>query len=224
MATIAENVASLMERIRRMEKRSGRGESSVRLLAATKMVAPERIREAIAAGIDLVGENRVQEAESKRGAISKQVEFHMIGHLQGNKARRAVTLFDCIESIDSLDLARKVAAEKARAGGTMRVMLELNLGGEDSKSGFEEDDLRAHFEKIRQLEGLTVKGLMALPPYVEPEEARPYFQRLRRLGEELFGRESFELSMGMSHDFEVAVEEGATIVRIGTAIFGERHY
>ncbi len=186
-------------------------------------MASERIREAIEAGINLVGENRVQEAESKRSAVPKHVELHMIGHLQSNKAKRAVTLFDCIESIDSMDLARKVAAEKARTGQTMRVMLELNVGGEDSKGGFAEEELRAHFDEIRRLDGLAVEGLMALPPYVEPEEARPYFQRLRRLGEELFGRQPFELSMGMSHDFVVAVEEGATIVRVGTAIFGERH-
>ena len=223
MATIAENVASVIERIRSSERRSGRREGSVGLLAATKSVAPEHIREAIEAGIDLVGENRVQEAETKRGAVPKHVELHMIGHLQGNKAKRAVSLFDCIQTIDSLDLARKVAAEKARAGQKMRVMLELNVGGEDSKSGFAEEDLRAHFDEIRRLEGLALEGLMALPPYVEPQEARPYFQRLRRLGAELFGDQPFELSMGMSHDFEVAVEEGATIVRVGTAIFGGRH-
>jgi len=195
----------------------------VRLLAATKSVDAARVVDAIQAGIRLLGENRVQEAERKRSSIPAGVEFHMIGHLQSNKTRKAVALFDCIQSIDSVKLARAVGEEASRAGRIMDVMLEVNLEREESKSGFPEEGLRAGFGEIEAITGLRVIGLLSIPPVTEPEEARPHFRRLRQLGAELFHQRPHELSMGMSHDFETAIEEGATIVRIGTGIFGERN-
>lgn len=223
MWSIRENTEMILDRIRSAERRAGRAEGSTTLLAATKTVDPSRIAEAVGGGVRLIGENRVQEAEAKRAHIPRDVSIHMIGHLQCNKARKAVALFDCIQSIDSARLAAAVAAEVVGRGQRVRVMLEVNLAGESTKSGFTEDELRRAFPGIMAIEGLQVEGLMAVPPLGSPDESRPYFVRLRRLAAELFGDGPVALSMGMSHDFEVAVEEGATIVRVGTAIFGERN-
>lgn len=222
METIRSRVTAIIDRMRAAEQRAGRPVGAARLLAATKSVPPERILEAVDAGVRLIGENRVQEAEAKRAALPPDLELHMIGHLQTNKAKKAAELFACVESVDSARVARAIAEVAQRRGAVFPVLLEVNIGGEESKNGIGEDELQAAIEEIREIAGLRVEGLMAIPPIGEPEESRPYFRRLREIGRQCFGGAAHELSMGMSHDFEVAVEEGATIVRVGSAIFGER--
>lgn len=222
METIRSRVTAIIDRIQAAEARAGRQLGSARLLAATKSVPPEKIVEAVEAGVRLIGENRVQEAEAKRAALPADLELHMIGHLQTNKAKKAAELFACIESVDSVRVARAVADAAQRRGTVFPVLLEVNIGHEASKSGIGEDGLRSALEEIRAIAGIRVAGFMAIPPIGEPEQSRPYFHRLRELGRRHFGDRAHELSMGMSHDFEVAVEEGATIVRVGSAIFGER--
>jgi pyridoxal phosphate enzyme (YggS family) len=227
---IRDTLARVQERIAAACRRAGRRPEDVRLVAVSKTVVPERIREAYEAGVRDFGENRVQEAASKRPALSDlTVTWHLIGHLQTNKAKLARELFHWIHSIDSTRVADKVHQAAVCTGERLPVLIEVNLGGEVSKSGVREAEVRPLAEHILRLESLELRGLMAIPPFSEdPEQVRPYFRRLRELAREL---ESMglppsclqELSMGMSHDFEVAIEEGATIVRLGTAIFGERN-
>ncbi len=227
---IRDNLARVQERIAAACRRAGRRPEDVRPVIVSKTVVPERIREAYEAGVRDFGENRVQEAASKRPALSDlTVTWHLIGHLQTNKAKLARELFHWIHSIDSTRLADKVHQAAVCTGERLPVLIEVNLGGEVSKSGVREAEVRPLAEHILRLESLDLRGLMAIPPFSEdPEQVRPYFRRLRELAREL---ESMglppsclqELSMGMSHDFEVAIEEGATIVRLGTAIFGERN-
>jgi len=222
--SIADNIARVRERMAAAGLRAGRWPDEIKLMAVSKTVEPERIGEAYAAGIRLFGENRVQEFESKAAALHDlaEAEWHLIGHLQSNKAKKAAELFGAVDSVDSLKLARKLdeAAEKP-----LPVLIEINIGGEEAKSGVDphsgdlEELLRAEFKKVE------VRGLMAIPPFTEdPEGARPYFRRMRELREEVARKWPGvrELSIGMSHDFEVAIEEGSTCVRVGTAIFGER--
>jgi pyridoxal phosphate enzyme (YggS family) len=188
----------------------------------------ELVQAAIAAGARLIGENYVQEAEEKRHAISEAVEWHMIGHLQRNKVKAALNTFDLIQSLDTVALARELDKEGRRNGKTVRTLIEINLGDEQSKSGIGRDKVAELVERVSELAHLQVEGLMAVPPFKEnPEEIRPYFRSLRELQVELQGWKipngSFnELSMGMTHDYPIAIEEGATIVRIGTALFGPR--
>ena len=222
MSDIRSNIHAIVDRIRRAEARAGRKEGSVKLLAATKSVDLPIVIKAAEEGIRLIGENRVQEAERKKAVIPANVKFHMIGHLQSNKVRKAVALFDCIQSIDSLKLARCIGEESSRVGRQMPIMLEVNIGHEASKSGFLQEELCESFSDLKRVPGIIVCGLMSIPPAFDAEDARPYFARLQKLGQMLFGGEAHDLSMGMSHDFEVAIEEGSTIVRIGTAIFGGR--
>jgi pyridoxal phosphate enzyme (YggS family) len=223
--TIAENIRNVAERISKAASRAGRRPDDIDLVAITKTVDIERIREAIAAGIRIVGENYVQEAREKIAAIGHGVEWHMTGHLQRNKARGAVDLFDMVQTVDTIELARELDKRARAAGKVLRCLVEINLGGEISKTGIGKDELLPFLQSLRDLNSLSVQGLMAIPPYFEDAEmARPYFKAMRQLLERAKG-EGFplrELSMGMSHDFEVAIEEGATMVRIGTAIFGER--
>lgn len=204
-------------------QRSGRDLESVKLVAVSKTHPANVIREAIAAGLTVFGENRVQEAENKIAELGREgIEWHLIGHLQSNKARRAVELFDVIQSVDSVELATRldrICGEMGR--GSLPVLMQVDLAGETTKSGVAETDLPQLIDVVRGCKHLSLKGLMVLPPYFDdPEATRPYFRRLRELRDRhtLGG----DLSMGMSHDFEVAIEEGATIVRVGTAIFGER--
>ena len=228
---IATRVAAVRERIARAAERASRPAEAVRLVAISKTFPAEAVREAFSAGVRDFGENRVQEAESKIAALADLgaagLHWHLVGHLQSNKARRAATLFDTVHSIDSLDLARRLARVGAESGCTLRGLVQVDLAGEQTKFGLDEGELLTALEALRGEPGLGVEGLMALPPYLEdPEAVRPFFRRLRELGERataagLAGR---ELSMGMSHDFEVAIEEGATMVRVGSAIFGERTY
>jgi hypothetical protein len=227
---IADRVAAVRERIARAAERAARPPGDVRLVAISKTYPPQAVREAFAAGVRDFGENRVQEAEPKIAATADLREsglrWHLVGHLQSNKARRAAVLFEVVQSLDSLDLASRLARSGAEAGRPVRALVQVDLAGEETKFGLPEADLLPALEALRGREGLRVEGLMVLPPYLEdPEKVRPFFRRLRELGEcagEAGLLQGRELSMGMSHDFEAAIEEGATIVRVGTAIFGER--
>jgi hypothetical protein len=228
MIDVGANYRRIADSIAEAASKSGRDARQVKLLAATKSQQIELIRAAVDAGINLIGENYVQEAAVKKPLITGAVEWHMIGHLQRNKVKAAVDLFDVFESLDNLALARELDKEGQRRNKIMRVFVEVNLGGEQGKTGVLEDHAAALVEQIVSLSHLRVEGLMSVPPYREdPEQVRPYFQRLRllqvKLGESRSPRlELRELSMGMSHDYKVAIQEGATIVRIGTALFGAR--
>jgi pyridoxal phosphate enzyme (YggS family) len=224
---ISEKLASVRERIAHAAARAERHPSDVMLIAVTKTQPVETIREAIAAGLTTLGENRVQEWESKRADFSGDpVRCHLIGHLQSNKARKAAAIFDRVDSLDSVPLAQKLDAAAAEEGNRLGVLIEVHLGDELSKSGVAESDLDSLTNAVRGFTNLKLEGLMAVPPYFENlEQVRPYFRRLRELRERLRARTGLPLpvlSMGMSHDFEVAIEEGATEVRLGSALFGER--
>jgi len=216
----------IRETIQRSAGRAGRDAGSVRLVGVVKTVPAERVREAVALGLEDLGENRVQEAERKIAAVGRGARWHMIGHLQRNKAARAVELFDRIHGVDGVELAMALSRHAARAGRTLPVMVEVNVSGEGSKFGVHPERLPELLEGIVELPGLVVDGLMTVGRMVErAEEARPTFARLRELRDRAaarLGRELPELSMGMSADYEVAVEEGATMVRVGTALFGAR--
>ncbi len=226
MTDIAANFERIQAQIAAAAGRAGRDGNSVKLLGASKTVEAERIRAAITAGLCLFGENRIQEATSKMDDVGGAARWHFIGHLQSNKVRVAVELFEMIESVDSLTLAREIDKWAERAGKTMPILVEVNVAGEKSKFGFKPDALLSQIAEINSLGHLAVHGLMAIPPYCEnPEESRLYFRSVREWKERIekeAGVPMVELSMGMSHDFEVAVEEGATIVRVGEALFGPR--
>lgn len=234
MSETAEHIARLEERIAAACRRAGRRRQDVRLVAVSKTVPPERICEAYDAGLREFGENRVQEAERKLPALRElDITWHMIGHLQTNKTRRARELFQWIHSIDSLRLAQKLDRDSeggvaSAAAAPLPVLIEVNLGGEASKSGVAEAATLDLARAINALPNVSLRGLMTVPPVTDdPEGARRYFSRLRELGrtiesERLPNVRMDELSMGMSLDFEVAIEEGATLVRVGGAIFGER--
>ena len=227
--SVAENVEQVRERIHRACRRSGRASEDVRLIAVSKTKPAESIRQAYAAGLREFGENRVQEAAGKRKELEDlDAVWHLIGHLQSNKAKQAVGLFDFIHSVDSLHLAERIDRAAAALGRKLPVLIEVHLGEETSKFGVEEDELTRLAEQVGALPSLDLQGLMTLPPFFDdPEDVRPFFRRLRQLAGRIEARNMSgvsmrELSMGMSHDFEIAIEEGATIVRVGTAIFGER--
>jgi hypothetical protein len=227
---IAERVATVRERIARSASRAGRGEGEVTLVAVSKTHPPEEIREAFAAGVRDFGENKVQEAEKKVSALAdlreKGLRWHMVGHLQANKARKAVALFDRIHSIDDVELAPRLEKAAAERKKVARVLLQVDLAHEDTKFGLEEARVFPALEALRAMKSVRVEGLMVFPPYeADPERVRPFFRRLRELRDQARARQLLlgdDLSMGMSHDLEVAVEEGATLVRVGTAVFGER--
>lgn len=226
---IAARLSAVRERIARAAERAGRHADEVTLVGICKTHPPEAVRAAAAAGLVDFGENRVQEAESKLAAtadLRAGLRWHLVGHLQKNKARRAVALLDRVHSVDDVELGRKLAAASAELGRRLSVLVQVDLAGEATKSGCPESELLPLLEGLRGLAALEVDGLMVLPPYLEdPEDVRPYFRRLRALRDQALARgllAGAELSMGMSHDFEVAVEEGATLVRVGTALFGER--
>lgn len=217
MNTVADNIADVQERIVRAAERAGRSADDVQLIAVSKTVLPEGIEEALAARVTVFGESKVQEARAKIAVVSGRARWHMVGHLQSNKARDAVALFEVIHSVDSVKLAGELNKAAAEAGRTQAILLEVNVSGEVSKFGLKPDDVEAVLAQINALPRIEVQGLMTIPP--AGKEARPFFRQLRALRDRLALR---ELSMGMSHDFETAIEEGATMVRIGTAIFGER--
>ena len=224
--SLPDNLNSIQQRIQAACARAGRETSSVTLLAVGKTHPPETILAAARLGLLVFGENKVQEAKAKIPLCPGQLRWHFIGHLQSNKVRDAVNLFQMIESVDSLSLAQEINERAADAAKTMPVLLEVNLAGEASKFGYQPDQLLAELKEINALPRLEIHGLMTVPPWApDAEKSRPYFRQLRELKQEceqLLGAPLPHLSMGMSGDFEVAIEEGATIVRIGTALFGPR--
>jgi len=230
--SVVSNISAIRERIYTAARRAGRSENEIALMAVTKTHAPELIREAYSAGLRLFGENRVQEFAAKASALAglSAAEWHMIGHLQTNKAARAAELFSAIDSVDSVKLADKLNSAALALNKKLNVLIEVNVGGESAKSGVAPDstELEAVLQAVPRFEALEFRGLMTVPPFTDdPQHARPYFRRLRQLRDTIAARHLPSinlgtLSMGMSHDFEVAVEEGSTCIRIGTAIFGER--
>ena len=220
MHEIRAGLNRVRERVAAAAERAGRRADDVLLIAVSKTVDVERIREAVAAGVAALGENRVQEAKAKVAALGHPVPWHLIGHLQTNKVKDALALFDVIHSVDRLELAREIERRAAGESRPVDVLLEVNVGAEASKSGFAPDAVAGALDAIAGMAHLKVRGLMAIPPVVErAEDSRAAFQSLRALRD----RHGLgELSMGMSADFEVAIEEGATMVRVGTAIFGAR--
>jgi PLP dependent protein len=229
---IPDNIAEVRERIASAARRAARPVADIALMAVTKTHPPELIRQAYAAGLRRFGENRVQEFSGKSGALADlaDAEWHMIGHLQTNKAGKAAELFRAVDSVDSVKLAEKLDASARALGKSLRVLIEINVGGETAKSGVAADShaLEELLLAAPRFEALEFRGLMTVPPFAEdPERARPYFRRLRELRVAIAARQlpavhMRVLSMGMSHDFEVAIEEESTCVRVGTAIFGER--
>ncbi|HSE31442.1 MAG TPA: YggS family pyridoxal phosphate-dependent enzyme [Pyrinomonadaceae bacterium] len=227
---LCDRLTSVIGRINAAAARAQRSARDITLIAISKTHSSDRIRTAVDCGVRDVGENRLQEAEPKIHEVGRdRVRWHLVGHLQANKARKAVRLFDVMHSLDSVALAKRLdrlCSEESR--DVLPVLIQVNLGGEETKSGVDERDLFALVEAIQSCERLKLTGLMSVPPYFEDaERVRPFFSRLRQLRDDLKSRGSFgsapgELSMGMTHDFEVGIEEGATMVRIGTAIFGER--
>jgi|SRR5213594_1077046 len=223
---LAENLVSIRQRIAKACDRAGRDPAAVTLLAVTKAMPPEVVREAAEAGLTLFGENKVQEAKAKIPLCPDRLRWHMIGHLQSNKCRDATQLFEMIHSVDSVPLAEEIQKWADREAKSMPVLLEVNLAGESAKFGFRPDAVATALPQINSLPRVEVHGLMTLGPWTpDPEKVRPIFRQLRELKarcEQALGAPLPHLSMGMSGDFEVAVEEGATIVRLGTALFGPR--
>jgi hypothetical protein len=228
----SDNIAAIRQRIETAAKRAGRKPEEIALMAVTKTHPPEQIRQAYAAGIRLFGENRVQEWAGKAGSLKDlpEAQWHMIGHLQSNKAANAVELFDAIDSVDSVKLAQKLNAAAQNQNQKIAALIEVNVGGEQAKSGVapHSEDLEDLLLSAPRFGALEFRGLMTVPPFSDhAEDTRPYFRRLREIRDTIARRKlpgiGMEvLSMGMSHDFEVAIEEGSTCVRVGTAIFGER--
>ena len=229
MSTISENLKRLEEGIEKAALRSGRRNEDITIVAVTKNVEPERIIEGIDAGIKIIGENRIQEAEEKFKFITKDVEKHLVGHLQTNKVKKALELFDLIQSVDSLHLAQEISKKAKEKEKPAEVLIEVNTSGEPSKYGIKPEEVSGLVEEISRLENISIKGLMTVGLLTEEiEKVRPCFVKLRNIFESLksLKKENVEmkyLSMGMSSDFEVAIEEGANMIRIGTAIFGARN-
>jgi PLP dependent protein len=225
MFSVKENLLKVRERIERASQKAGRDPKEIKLVAVSKTVEVARIKEAIEAGVSILGENYVQEAQEKIEEIGRIVSWHFIGHLQSNKAKYAILLFDMVHSLDSLPLAEELNRRAEHADRVIKVMIEVNLSKEATKFGTDEERVVNLAKGIQNLSYLSLEGLMTMPPYFDsPEMSRPYYIALRKLKEKMTneGIPMKELSMGMSNDFEVAIEEGATYVRVGTAIFGRR--
>jgi pyridoxal phosphate enzyme (YggS family) len=236
MASIKENLLGVMERIEKAARKVGRDPNEIKLVAVSKTVEAARIKEAIEAGVSILGENYVQEAQKKieevgrpacteRFGEGRPVSWHFIGHLQSNKVKYAIRLFDMVHSLDSIPLAEELNRRAEQADRVIRVMIEVNLSKEATKFGTDEEVVVNLAKRIQNLKHLFLEGLMTMPPYFDsPEMSRPYYIALRALKERMVkeGVPMKELSMGMSNDFEIAIEEGATYVRVGTAIFGPR--
>ena len=230
--SLVDNIARVQQRIATAARRAGRNPDKITLMAVSKTFPPEQIRDAYAADVRVFGENRVQEFASKADALRdlQDAEWHLIGHLQTNKAAKAAELFSAVDSVDSVRLAEKLNAAAEKAGKSVPVLIEINVGGEEAKSGVSPDskEMEQILHAAPSLPHIQVRGLMTVPPYTDdPEGARPFFRLLREIRDDIARRQlpsiSMDvLSMGMSHDFEVAIEEGSTCIRVGTAIFGER--
>ena len=227
--SVAENIRHVREAIAAAAARSGRSPADVRLMAVTKTVDDDRIAEAVRNGVDIIGENYVQEAKRKLETMGKACEWHLIGRLQTNKAKYAVRLFDMIHSVDRPELAVEIDRRAREAGLVMKILIEVSVAGEETKSGVPISGALGLIREVAPLANLSVQGLMTMPPWFDdPEEARPIFRALRELRDRIAAEriprvEMRELSMGMTGDYAVAVEEGATIVRVGRGIFGERN-
>lgn len=228
--TIAQRVQSVLAKIQLAEEKAGRQAGSVRLVAATKTVTVDRIREGLNAGLTILGENRVQEALPKLTAFPEvPVRWHFIGQLQRRKVRSVIGRFEMIHSVDSLDLAQEIDRRAREAGCHQSILIEVNIGDEPTKAGFSPVDVVQAIQTIAEFPHVSIRGLMTIPPQTDhPESARPYFRKLHGIAQQITACRlpsvrMEELSMGMSHDFDVAIEEGATLVRVGTAIFGSRH-
>jgi PLP dependent protein len=224
--SFADNLATIQQRIHTACHQSGRDVQSVMLLAVSKTQPAETIGEAVRCGQIFFGENKIQEAKAKIPSSPGRARWHFVGHLQSNKAREAVHLFEMIHSVDSLELAHEISKRCEQESREMPVLLEVNVAGESSKFGYKPERLLTELKELNSVPRLSVQGLMTIPPFTtDPEKSRPYFRRLRELKEqfeEMLGSPLPHLSMGMSGDFEIAIAEGATIVRIGTALFGPR--
>ncbi|MFA7382186.1 MAG: YggS family pyridoxal phosphate-dependent enzyme [Desulfurivibrionaceae bacterium] len=228
--SIADNLALIRERMAAAARRAGRAPEQVRLVAVSKRVPVARIAEAVAAGQNLFGENYLQEAKEKIALLPPELTWHFIGHLQSNKAGEAADLFAMLETVDSLKLARLLDRQGEAAGRALPVLIQVNVGCEPQKAGVAPEAAEMLLREMAQCQHLQVRGLMTMPPFFDqPEAARPFFRQLRLLSESFIAKRLLglhgpvELSMGMSGDFEVAIEEGATLVRVGTALFGERN-
>jgi hypothetical protein len=226
---LKQRLEQVRERIRQAAESCKRDADSIRLVAVSKTISADSVREAIEAGVTTLGENYVQEARDKfKALLQYPVSWHFIGHLQSNKAKYAVRLFDLIHSVDSLKLARELDKQAAKVDKVQQILVQVNISGEDTKSGISADEAPGLIGEIGRLKNIAVKGLMTMPPYFyQPEKVRPFFAALRELRDRIKAQclpdvSMDELSMGMTGDFEVAIKEGATLVRIGTAIFGER--
>lgn len=226
MSSIAENLERVREQIANAAANSGRSANDIELVAISKTHPAEKVREAVEVGQTLFGENRVQEARAKIPELSSNIRWHFVGHLQKNKVRQALPLFEMIHSVDSLALAQDINRIAEEEGLYPRVLLEVNVAGEGSKFGFAPDDLRQQMETLLGLSRLSIEGLMCIPPLaVESEDSRKFFMQVRELRDSLekeFNMKLPQLSMGMTQDFPIGIAEGATLVRVGTAIFGER--
>lgn len=228
MGSVEENIRNIWSRIEKAAEKTGRDKEDIKLVAVTKTVEVERIKEAIKCGIETIGENRVQEAESKFVQITEKVEKHLIGHLQTNKAKKAVELFDFIQSVDSQHIAQEISRRAFQMGKAMEVLVEINTSGEKSKFGVDPDQALSFVKSILNSEGIKIKGLMTIGLFSDnSEDTRPCFEKLKAIFDQM-KRESLPnvemkyLSMGMTNDFEIAIQEGSNMVRIGTGIFGPR--
>jgi pyridoxal phosphate enzyme (YggS family) len=228
MGSVEENIKNIWSRIEKSAGKTGRNKEDIKLVAVTKTVEAGRIKEAINCGIKIIGENRVQEAESKFSQITEKVEKHLVGHLQTNKAKKAVELFDFIQSVDGVRIAQEISRRASQMSKSMEVLVEINTSGEETKFGVDPDQALAFVKSISNLEGIRIKGLMTIGLFSDdPEDTRPCFKKLKAVFDQLKSEdipnvEMKYLSMGMTNDFEVAIQEGSNMVRIGTAIFGQR--
>lgn len=228
MSLLEENIANVKSKIKFAAERAGRDPENIDIVAVTKTIPPEIIQKAVDSGLALLGENRVQEARDKKELVNGNVQWHLIGHLQRNKVKMALSLFSMIQSVDSLPLAEEIQKRAEQIQQAVDVLVQVNIGREKTKYGIDPDNTKSFVEKIALFPNLRVRGLMTIAPFKQnPEEVRPYFRQLREIFENIkqapINNVNMEyLSMGMSNDFEVAVEEGANMVRIGTGIFGAR--
>ena len=226
MQTIKNNLEIINEKIKKAALRANGNPQEIKLVAVTKTATIEQIKEAISAGVKIIGENKVQEAKEKYQILTADIEWHLVGHLQTNKVKYAIEIFDCIHSVDSIKLAKEIDRRSLQFGKTTNVLVEVNVSGEETKYGIKPEEVEPFLKEISEFSRIRVRGLMTIAPIAEDkEEVRPYFRKLRELSEEIKSKNLKNvkmdyLSMGMTEDFEVAIEEGANMVRIGRGIFG----
>lgn len=226
METIKNNLKIIKEKIKKATLKANRYPEEIKLVAVTKTATIEQIKEAISAGVKIIGENKVQEAKEKYHILSTDIEWHLVGHLQTNKVKYAIEIFDCIHSVDSIKLAEEIDKRSLQFGKTTNVLVEVNVSGEETKYGIKPEKVEPFLKETSEFSRIRVRGLMTIAPMAEDkEDVRPYFRKLRELSEEIKSKNLKNvkmdyLSMGMTEDFEVAIEEGANMIRIGRGIFG----